>query len=217
MYKVYLNEFDLRNRADRVRVFFEHAGVRVLFERYVIPFVYARHDDVIHLHNELHTDWFATAVELAMDEKCLPGIEITRDGTSVWTWAIGSMREPWLLPQGWTPEPAPAESISAIHVYGANHVVDMSIGSWNQIYTRQGRVYEATHSIQAQMGPNLLLKDLRITAFAHENTDSLRLISAEGCRLDLENVRVLAPEGSAHLCFPAGDDVHLVSCRFLSP
>ena len=126
------------------------------------------------------------------------------------------MREPWLLPQGWTPEPAPADSISGIVVHGANHVVDMSIGSWSQIYTPHGRVYDVTHSIQAQMGPNLILKDLRITAFPHENTGSQILIFAEGCRLYLENVQVLAPRGSAHLCFPAGDDVHLVSCRFIS-
>ncbi len=202
MYRVNM-EFGLAERVDLVRALFHDVGVGGLFERYVRPFVEG---------GDMYTDWFATAVELAMDKKCLPGIEIMRNGLETWTWCLNVDREPWLTPQGWTPEPAAVNSVKTLHINGNHHYITMAIGCWSAHQTPLGNVINfTTHSIQASFGPNLFLKDLRITAFDHEESSPLKLFFAEECLLCLENVKVLAPGGSVQQCFPSGDDIHLTS------
>ena len=127
-------------------------------------------------------------------------------------WCIDDVREVWRLPQGWTPEPGAVNSVRTIHVNGTNHCVEMPIGCWVQRWTPQGHPIPSrrTHSIQVTEGPNLHLRDLKIKAISHADTGSLKLFYTESpCRLILENVKVEAPEGSVHLCFPRGDEVRL--------
>ena len=207
MFKVFMEETGLSARVAHVKAFFEAAKLMTTFNIYVKPFVYEERNNVTELHNEIFATEFNTALELAMDEKCLPGIEVVQNGGSG-PWIVDAVREVWRLPQGWTPEPGAMNSVRTIHVNGTNHCVEMPIGCWCQCIRSQ------THSIQVTSGPDLYVKDLKIIANRHEDTGSLLLFYAESpSRLTLENVKVLAPADSVDRCFPRGN-VYLDNFEF---